>query len=80
MTNAYTYFKYGICEACREKPTEQRHHKFHKTRWAVKKYGKLMDDDRNIQWVCGDCNRSHAGIKLIHWTEQDFIENMEDLI
>lgn len=40
--------------------------------WARNLYGKLMDDKRNIQICCYDCNTSHAGIGLTHWSEKQF--------
>lgn len=50
----------------------QRHHKFHNVGWARKLYKDLMDDPKNIQIVCADCNVSHAGVGLIHWNENIF--------
>lgn len=67
-----------ICPACRKSiPLSgiwHKHHKFHNTKWARKLYGTLLDDRRNIDDVCGDCNTSHAGIGLVHWTEKNFCE------
>lgn len=64
-----------VCSACgRVVNFLQRHHKFHNTDWARKLYGKLMDDQRNIQYACYQCNVSHAGTKLTHWNELQFCE------
>lgn len=66
-----------ICPACHSHKTSwQKHHKFHNVVWARNLYGYLMDDFRNIQFVCSNCNTSHAGIGLTHWTEKEFCENI----
>lgn len=51
-----------------------RHHKFSQTKWAVEKYGrKLIDDDKNIEWLCMDCHSSHNKISPeLNWTEKKF--------
>lgn len=62
-----------ICPACGKKKTSwHRHHKFHNVTWARKLYGNLMDHPKNIQIVCADCNTSHAGTGLTHWSEREF--------
>ena len=64
-----------ICPAChKDVPYLERHHKFHRVKWAVALYGKLMDHPLNIEKVCNGCNGSHAGLGLTHWTEQQFCE------
>lgn len=62
-----------ICPSCNLNRTNfQNHHKFHNVLWARKLYKDLMDDPRNIQRVCADCNISHAGLGLTHWSEKEF--------
>lgn len=66
-----------ICQTCHKPKTSfQKHHKFHNVVWARKLYGDLMNDPKNIQFVCSDCNTSHAGTGLKHWTEKQFCEAM----
>lgn len=62
-----------ICPACKRiKTVFQKHHQFHNVLWARKLYKRLMDHPKNIQIVCVDCNTSHAGLNLTHWTEAEF--------
>lgn len=61
-----------VCEVCRKKRATQRHHKFSQTKWARKLYGDLLDDPRNLMWVCADCHASHASPDLVHWDEMGF--------
>lgn len=60
------------CEICNNTFGIQRHHKFPQRKWARKLYGALIDNPRNIQWVCSNCHASHASTDLIMWTEKDF--------
>lgn len=60
------------CEICNDSYGLQRHHKFSQTKWARKLYGNLIDDPKNIQWVCSNCHASHASLNLIFWSERDF--------
>lgn len=60
------------CEVCRTKQATQMHHRLSQTKWARRLYGPLIDDCRNIQFVCTDCHSSHASSGLTHWSEQDF--------
>lgn len=63
------------CPACkRMKTIFHKHHKFHNTKWARNVYGKLIDHCLNIDVVCADCNSSHSGIGLTHWSEREFCE------
>ena len=65
------------CELCNGTVLIQRHHKYSQVKWARKLYGYLLDDERNIMWVCGNCHASHANPKLIHWNELDFCQALE---
>jgi hypothetical protein len=61
------------CLLCGNQATT-KHHKFSQTKWAIEKYGKkLIDDEKNIEWICLDCHGSHAKIppELI-WSEKKF--------
>lgn len=61
------------CILCGKVAT-QKHHRFSQTKWAIEKYGKkLIDDNRNIEWLCPDCHSSHANIpKELIWSEKKF--------
>jgi hypothetical protein len=72
----YTNKPSGICQACFKNPATQFHHKFSRVKWAVKLYGALIDDERNLQAVCSFCHASHASVNLIHWDEKTFCENL----
>lgn len=61
-----------LCEVCQSKRATQRHHKFSQTKWARKLYGDLLDNPRNLMWVCSNCHSSHASPDLVHWDELDF--------
>ena len=59
----------GICTACGKKPANQWHHKFSRSKWALKLYGpELLDHPKNLQPVCA-CHASHASLNLIKWDE-----------
>lgn len=61
-----------LCECCNKYKATQKHHKFHQFKWARRLYGKLLDDPRNIQYVCQHCHVGHASPDLIHWDEIEF--------
>lgn len=63
---------YKPCEICYNKQASQRHHKFSNRKWARKLYGKLLDNEKNIQYCCPDCHVSHSSPKLKHWDEKTF--------
>jgi hypothetical protein len=63
-----------MCEACKKNVATQKHHKFHKVKWVKKLYKELIHDERNLQDACEACNVSHAGLGLIHWSEEEFCE------
>jgi hypothetical protein len=68
------------CEACGVRPATQKHHKYPQRRGHVRKYGRvLIDDRRNIQYVCAECGSSHAGQGrgLIVWNERDYQEALQ---
>lgn len=65
------------CKACKkDKAVFHKHHKFHNTKWARKWYGLLLEHPKNIDMVCADCNTSHAGLGLTHWTEKEFCKEL----
>jgi hypothetical protein len=58
------------------KPATHKHHRFSQTKWAIEKYGrKLIDDEKNIEWLCHDCHSSHNKIPAeLIWSEKKFCE------
>lgn len=64
----------GICTCCYLSKATQRHHRFSQTKTARRKYGKAIDDPKNIQHVCANCHASHAGSLLDRWNEREFCE------
>lgn len=60
-----------ICEACRKVKATDRHHKYSQTKVNRKNYGDLIDDSRNIQWLCRGCHISEAS-GITQWSEQEF--------
>lgn len=74
------------CESCRKKRATQRHHRFSQTNDNIRLYGKgnpfdgidWINDKRNIQYACADCNSSHngQGRGLITWNEYEFCRAM----
>jgi hypothetical protein len=65
------------CALCGSHAT-QKHHKFSQTKWAIEKYGRrLIDDPRNIEYICYNCHSSHAKIPPeLNWNEKRFREEM----
>jgi 5-methylcytosine-specific restriction endonuclease McrA len=45
-----------ICELCKERPAEHKHHLFSQSKWARKLYGKLIDHKSNIMLLCSVCH------------------------
>jgi hypothetical protein len=62
-----------ICSICGRKATD-RHHLFSNTRHNREMYGKLLDDDRNIVWLCNGCHVGGASIPKM--TEKEFCSIM----
>ena len=78
----------GFCLACirrnkvdpkhKIKRASEYHHKFSRTKWALKLYGKkLINDPRNLEPACNGCNASHASPYLTHWDESKFCQIMD---
>lgn len=66
-----------ICPSCKKlKTIWHDHHLFHNVAWARKIYGALINHPKNKMRVCADCNTSHAGIGLTHWTERQFCQEL----
>lgn len=63
-------FKY-ICEVCQRRRSQHRHHMFSQTKLNRKLYGKLIDDARNILFLCEKC---HSNTRELKYTELQFCE------
>jgi len=63
---------YGRCSICGKKKPLDCHHKFSQTKWARDLYHWLLDDPRNLMWICSDEHASHASPHIVHWTEMEF--------
>lgn len=61
------------CEICGKQSTD-RHHIFSQTKWARKLYGKLLDDPRNIMYLCSLCHLSKVIPKM---DEKQFCAKMD---
>ena len=60
------------CEICRVRKAEHRHHLFSQSKINRKLYGdNLLDDERNIIYVCSVCHLNKPIPKL---TEREFCE------
>jgi hypothetical protein len=62
---------YCPCDICGVKVAEQRHHIFSQTEKNRKLYGKLIDDAKNIMYVCRDCHP-----KAKHMSEKEFCSKL----
>ena len=62
-----------ICNICGRKATD-RHHLFSNTKHNREMYGKLLDDERNIAWLCNGCHVGGASIPKM--TEREFCKIM----
>jgi len=58
-----------ICKVCKVRQAEHKHHLFSKTKLNKKLYGKLIDDKRNIMFLCSVCHLNKPIQKL---TEKQF--------
>ena len=65
-----------LCEVCNKNIASQRHHCFSQSKFNRKVYPDYIDDLRNIQFTCSDCNSSHASPFLKHFNEIDFCKIM----
>lgn len=61
------------CELCGKRIAEHKHHLFSQTKWARKLYGKLLDDPRNIMYLCSVCHLNKAIPKM---NEQEFCQKL----
>jgi len=68
----------GICLICKKRidlQGSQRAHKVPQYKRHFKKWGVLIDDDRNIDLVCGlDCNKK---VQLHQWEWFEFMEGLK---
>lgn len=53
-------------------PATDKHHKFSKSKWAIKLYPEYIHHPDNLEDACNGCNGSHASPYLTHWSEIDF--------
>lgn len=60
-----------ICKLCGAKATD-RHHLYSQSKHARELYGKLLDDEKNIIYLCNDCHVGGASIPKM--TEREFCE------
>lgn len=67
--------KHGKCEACGKYGALQIHHKFSNSILNRKLYGKLINDERNFQYLDADCHLSKK-TGIIIWSELQFTEAM----
>lgn len=61
-----------ICQICGGIATD-RHHLFSQTKLNRRLYGKLIDDERNIMYLCNGC---HLNKSIPKMTEREFCEVM----
>jgi hypothetical protein len=66
--------KMGYCVKCYERPAVHRHHIFENTKLNRKLYGKLLDNDPNIQYLCEGC---HLNDSVDHMGEEAFCAMMD---
>lgn len=55
---------YGICEKCGIMGLTEKHHKFSNSKINRKLYGDLIDNIKNIQYLCYDCHHNKPVDKL----------------
>lgn len=60
------------CELCGKQATD-RHHIFSQTKWARRLYGVLIDDPRNIMYLCNSCHLNKIIPKM---DEKEFCAKM----
>ena len=59
-----------VCENCGTTENIHKHHLYSQTKQARELYGKLLDDPRNIVYLCNDCHVGGASIPKL--TEREF--------
>ena len=52
-----------MCALCPNR-AQSRHHLFSQSKHARALYGKLIDDERNIMYLCNDCHLSKSIPKM----------------
>jgi 5-methylcytosine-specific restriction endonuclease McrA len=62
---------YPWCELCGKAVSDHKHHLYSRTLKARELYGKLIDDERNIMYLCGGC---HLNKSIPKFTEVEFCE------
>jgi hypothetical protein len=63
------------CEKCHKNLATERHHKFSQTKMNRKKYGKLIDDKKNIMYLCYNCHHNKLN-REDKWNEKEFCINL----
>jgi len=64
-----------LCQLCHKNTSQQKHHLFSRTKWALKLYGaKLLDDPRNVLYVCEAC---HLWKPIPKFTELEFCQALD---
>ncbi len=62
-----------LCEKCGTEPASQKHHMFPQTKLHRKIYGKMLDEEWNLQRMCVKCHVSHAKLDGDDtWSESQF--------
>jgi len=64
--------KHGYCEICREESAIDPHHRFEQSKDNRRLYGDLVDDERNIMYLCRGCHKNSP----VHISESEFCEIM----
>ena len=64
-----------ICEKCNEQLGSEKHHLFPNTKRNRKLYGVLLDDRKNIRYLCYRCHHGHNG-RVDHISEREFCERL----
>lgn len=59
------------CELCGKRLAVHKHHLFSNTKWARKLYKVLLDDPRNIKYLCEPC---HLWKEIPKYTERQFCD------
>ena len=63
---------YSMCPICKIRSANEIHHLFSQTKWAKKKYGKLIHHSNNLIYLCSSCHKNGVIPKQ---SEQEFIKN-----
>jgi hypothetical protein len=62
-------FLMEVCLLCGSQEKLSLHHLFSQSKWAVKLYGNLIHDQKNIVTICLDC---HLNKPVPKWSEIEF--------